>query len=1060
MAEVVFSVLGPISARDGKGHPIELGSPKQKAVLALLLIHAGEPLTPDQLIDGLWGDKPPDSAAATLQAYISNLRKAIEPDRPARAPAKLIVKNGGGYQISLQGARLDSKQFEDALDAAQACAQRDPRRCIEVLEEGLELWSGPAYADFRYEEFAIPEAMRLEEMKLSAIETRIGAELAVGRSADLIPEIEMLIGAHPLREKLWASLMIALYRSGRQAEALRAFRRCEAILAEELGIVPGEELRELELAILNQSSELLQAGDQSDVVVLVPEDQIVGREAERSSFARSLAAAKAGTGTLVLFEGEAGVGKTRLLESLRRDAESNGFLTAFARCVEVGGTPPFWPWAQLFRKLGPSRMLDAAGDYGRFLHPLLPLAVPESDLMSPSFRVAEGVIASLHGVSRETPVLLIIDDIYSADPDSLSVLTLLATELSGMAVVIACTHRGEKLTPESPLYDALPQLARLESVTRVALQPFDRQEVDELVQRVAATDVPAATVDTINERSGGNAFYAIELTRLLEAEQCLEPDNAAVVLPATVVDVIQRKLDRLSEDAVRMVRIAAVLGREFDVTVVGEAGDLDMTAVSRGVDEAVASGLIIESSRPGIYRFSHMIAVNSITHSLGSIRRAHIHEHLADALEKKYEGDPTRLVEIAHHRIEAAPAVGADRAIASAGLAVTYAVQSNALGLAEELSMSRHRLIMALPPSAKRDQLETESLTDLARIWTWREGYHSERLDEASRRLWELTGLEDGVVEFDGEVTSSDPALSAIQARFSYAIVSGDINTAEEVTRTSLLLDEANDDPMVRFAAQLNSLVVGVHKPDVANAVASAERALDALNIVDPSRSGEVWLPLVQQSGRVTLHLFSAWAYWLAGCVDRARQETSQARMLAHRLDHSFSRSFIVAIEGLVAAMDGSPEWVADSVEWSREATESSDFSLMTMWSRILGTWAEGMLGSEPHAHADRMAELLDQLEASGASVVQSLYRGMLAELHLRAGNPEAALEAIEIGMRRAQFGERFWLPELERLAGEAWRLLGDDTAADAAMARGRQAAEELSIVPLLARFDSVSLPA
>jgi DNA-binding SARP family transcriptional activator len=232
-----FRVLGPLEVSDD-GRVIALGGQKQRALLALLLLHANEVVSRDRLIDELWEADPPETARTALQVHISQLRKAVGRER--------ILTQAPGYRAVVEPGELDLERFEQLVrDGADAGA----------LREALALWRGSPLAELG-DSFARVERGRLEEQRLLALERRIDADLALGRHAELVPELEGLVGEHPLREHLRGQLMTALYRCGRQADALEVYRRGRRLLSEELGLEPGEELRNLERAILAQDQSL------------------------------------------------------------------------------------------------------------------------------------------------------------------------------------------------------------------------------------------------------------------------------------------------------------------------------------------------------------------------------------------------------------------------------------------------------------------------------------------------------------------------------------------------------------------------------------------------------------------------------------------------------------------------------------------------------------------------------------------------------------------------------------------------------------------------------------
>lgn len=230
-----------------------LGGPKPRALLADLLVHLGTHVSVDRLVDDLWGERPPASAGHAIEVYVSQLRKALDPERVG-----LLASSSGGYSFEADPDSVDARRFERLLgEGRTALAVGEASRADALLVEGLRLWRGPPLADLAYEPFAQTEIARLEELRAAAVETRIEAELALGKAAELVGELETLVVAQPFRERLRAQLMLALYRSGRQADALGAFRSARQTLVDELGVEPGPELRTLESAILRQDDSLL-----------------------------------------------------------------------------------------------------------------------------------------------------------------------------------------------------------------------------------------------------------------------------------------------------------------------------------------------------------------------------------------------------------------------------------------------------------------------------------------------------------------------------------------------------------------------------------------------------------------------------------------------------------------------------------------------------------------------------------------------------------------------------------------------------------------------------------
>lgn len=249
-----FRLLGPLEVADN-GRPVAVGAGKRRALLAILLLHSNEVVSPDRLIDELWGERPPATVAKSLHVYVSQLRKEL--GHGNGSGEGILRTRGGGYVAVVATDDVDTHRFERLLaDGRRAAEAEDPRRASDKLGQAIAMWRGPPLADFAYEPFAQREIARLEELRLVAHELRIDADLELGRHGDVVGELEALVDEHPLRERLRGQLMLALYRCGRQAEALEVYRDGRTRLVTDLGLEPGPALRELEAGILEQRPEL------------------------------------------------------------------------------------------------------------------------------------------------------------------------------------------------------------------------------------------------------------------------------------------------------------------------------------------------------------------------------------------------------------------------------------------------------------------------------------------------------------------------------------------------------------------------------------------------------------------------------------------------------------------------------------------------------------------------------------------------------------------------------------------------------------------------------------
>ena len=244
-----YGILGHLEVYDGT-RMVPVAHGRSRLLLAVLLVHADAPVPSEKLIDSLWGETPPPTASRSLYNLVSGLRKALGPER-------LITHPRGGYQLSLNGDDLDAARFQMlAAGGRDALAAADAEQAARLLRDALELWRGPAFGELAYATVLVAEVARLEELRLVALEDRIDADLALGRHSELVAELDALIVDHPLRERMRGQLILALYRSGRQAEALDVYRDARRALLDELGLEPSEELQGLQRAILDHDPSL------------------------------------------------------------------------------------------------------------------------------------------------------------------------------------------------------------------------------------------------------------------------------------------------------------------------------------------------------------------------------------------------------------------------------------------------------------------------------------------------------------------------------------------------------------------------------------------------------------------------------------------------------------------------------------------------------------------------------------------------------------------------------------------------------------------------------------
>lgn len=333
---VDYSVLGPLRVESSRG-PVEIRGAKERLLLARLVAAGGRMVTASELIDTLWGDEPPASAAKSLQTFVLRLRNVLEPGR--HGSPTVLVTEGPGYRLALEPGQVDAERFVRlARIGERALAEGHPENAVVTLTEALDLWRGPAYAGFDGASFAAAEGRRLEELRVGAVEDRIAADLAVGRATSAVPELEALVARYPMRERLWESLVTALYRTGRQGDALGAYERARTVLADELGVDPGPGLREVHARVLAHDPTLgAPRGRQAVPVELRAAHPLVGREEELCRLRQAWSAAVRGPSATIVVRGPEGAGGSALASALAAEVAREGATVLYRSSDSNGG---------------------------------------------------------------------------------------------------------------------------------------------------------------------------------------------------------------------------------------------------------------------------------------------------------------------------------------------------------------------------------------------------------------------------------------------------------------------------------------------------------------------------------------------------------------------------------------------------------------------------------------------------------------------------------------------------------------------------------------------------
>ena len=889
-------VLGSVEASVG-GLEVALGAGKPRALFALLALHAGEAVSADRLIEGIWGEQPPATAAKMLQVYVSQLRKALA----AAGAGGAIVTRAHGYELRLEGDDCDALRFERLLAGGAA-------------RQALALWRGPALAGV-IEPFAVVEARRLEERRLDAVELAIDEDLAAGHHSEVVAELETLVAAQPLREKLHSQRMVALYRAGRQADALEAYRQARRILVEEIGIEPGPQLRALHEAILRQDSEL-DLAEPAAPAAATSRGDFVGRADELRALVGGIDGALAHRPALFLVAGEPGIGKSRLADELAARAQARGLRVLWGRCWEAGGAPAYWPWAQALRsyirdgeKEQVRRELGAgAADVAQMLpelHDLFPglAPAPSLDPDGARFRLFDSTAAFLRAASEAQPLMLVIDDAHGADTPSLLLLRFLARELHEARIVLVVSYRDTESGPDDPLSATVTEIRREPIARLVRLGGLNLPEVARCIELIGAETPSDELAAAIHGETEGNPLFVTELVRLLGDEQRLEEAARApwrASIPQGMREVIAHRLRHLSPECRRLLTEASVLGREFRLDALRAVSECPGDELLDLLDEALAARVV--GDRPigrGGLRFSHALIRDSLYGELPRRERLRLHRRAAEALETVYgrERQP-HLAELAHHFLEAAPNGEVDKAIAYARQAAEHAAAVLAYEEAARLyemaldaialndpadEATRCELLLSLgdaqarggDPASWKDSFAEAA--EVARNLQAPEELARAALGYGGRFVWFRAGSDQRLVPLLEDAIDALPRDSPLRARL-LARLAGALRDQPAAGRRAALCREA-----VELARTLG---------DPATLAHALEGTYSALSW---PRDTEAWLAMATELTRLgeqtgdAENAFNghqhAWgAYMVRGDMGAAESELSQMAALAQRL--------------------------------------------------------------------------------------------------------------------------------------------------------------------------------
>ena len=671
-----FSILGPLSIRAPDGE-LTISGAKRRALLVRLLVDANQRIPVDLLIEDLWDGDAPAGAGSTIQSHISTLRKDIGADRLRFAD--------GCYELAVGEEELDVQAAaQDSSGGRQAFQEGAFDDASVLLHRALGRWRGQPLEDVKGSAWALPEVSRLKELRSATLEALHDVLLAQGKPQDVVASAEPLVALDPLRERLSAQLMLALYRCGRQADALRVYGDLRCRLGEELGLEPTRQLVELESDIVLQKRELdwvppdpaaMSPGSRGatgpsgvlalpDAVGMAPRI-FVGRGPQKDLLHRALKLACTDTKPIaVLIGGEPGIGKSSLALTMAREAHQAGANVLFGHCDRDLGIP-FQPWREALERLltEPSPAVEEVVERHRPVLSALGVledAPAERAALDTETYVLFGAVIDLLGAAADQRgLVLVLDDLHGADVESLQMLRKLVSGSLRIPVLVIVTFRDSEVTPGSVLAALLADLRRMADVERAVLKGLDDEELLSFLELQAGHRLDDETLplrDALLTETNGNPFFVGELLRHLvetgavarneAGHWAADPEAVHREMPASLSEVIGERVARLGPRATSTLSIAAVVGREFELDFLALVARTDRLALLEQLEAALAASLVIDLGA-GRFSFSHALVDRALYSQMAPTRRALVHAEVAEALEQTRGDDPARSAEIA-----------------------------------------------------------------------------------------------------------------------------------------------------------------------------------------------------------------------------------------------------------------------------------------------------------------------------------------------------------------------------------------------------------------------------
>jgi DNA-binding SARP family transcriptional activator len=1021
-------------------------SSRAMALLGFLLVHRGAPQRREYVAAQFWPDSPESQARTNLRRELHSLRAGLP------EVTRWLTTDGGTLLWRLDpDCRLDIEAFEAAADAASAAATAADEPAFRLAAaQALRAYRGE-FMPAVYDDWAAAERDRLHRRCLTVLDQLITLERKAGAYAEAIELARRRIDLEPLEEVGYRGLLRLQGLAGDRAAALRTYHRCVSILERELGVAPDQattaEYQRLvgdrqggpgapgpEAWRARSGPALAPAGSRGPgphaqsgpgppvppAPDRAPADRVrlVGRERELAQLRERWQDALRGSAGFAMLAGEAGVGKSRLLDELAAEVRRGGFDTMRARCFAARGRLALAPVSEWLRSPALRSARDRlepvwAHEVDRLVPPAdagpMPPLRPMADAWQ-RHRFFEGLARAVLSTGR--PALLLLDDLQWCDEHTLAWLQLLLHLGEGHPMLVVAATRLEEIDTNAELTEMLRALRSAGQVTDIALGPLDGRQSAELAGQVRGSSLADQEASWLHAATGGYPLLVIESVRahVLDSLDADPGPKARAVLAGRIAQA--------GPAARTVAELAAVIGRDFTMELVTRAADLGPDPVIAAVDELWRRRIIREHS-PVSYDFAHDLLRDTAYGQISPPRRGHLHHRVAEALEAVHAGDPgVAAADLAHHYERAGlPARAVPHHVRAAEVATAVFANQKAI---------RHyrraiELLGRAAPGPDRDAGELPIRAAMAAPLNAQYGYASTELQAAFERTRELA-------ERLGDTRLQ---LISLVGLFGTRYVQGHTAEAYEIAERSLELADLHPDVkgQAHFALAGSATSLGHHERALPHFALAHELCHDA--------------PLTLLGSRTEVHAraWSAHALWLLGRDEEALRWCDWAIARAEEVEHPYSLAIALAYAAITHQLRGDRDRTTEFSGRVREICSRYDFAYYGNWGLILAGWSAG--GT---AGADQIREGLGRLRDQGALARRPYYLALLAETLLAAGQSDAAGAVLDSARVAATASDRWWLPELYRLDARRYRgPAARDLLCRAAEVAGQQGAAALA---------------